>query len=103
MNVKGTKVMMPISGVLHSPGVQVNLLSVDQFQRNGVDVQLALTGFTLQKDFSPVFKTTRYKGLYLNKTFPQIGRSNVPWLVIALAILQYKSGTSEWGILEKRD
>lgn len=71
MNVKGTKVMMPISGVLHSPGVQVNLLSVDQFQRNGVDVQLALTGFTLQKDFSPVFKTTRYKGLYLMNLWEQ--------------------------------
>ena len=57
MNVKGTKYMMSISGVLHSPDVGVNLLSVDQFQRNGVDIRLVLTGFTLQKDFSPIFET----------------------------------------------
>lgn len=71
MNVKGTKYMMFVSGVLHSPDVGVNLLSVDQFQRNGVDIRLASTGFTLQKDSSPIFETTRYKGFYLMNLWGQ--------------------------------
>lgn len=71
MNVKGTKYSMLISGVLHSPDAGVNLLSVDQFQCNGVDVRLAPTGFTLQKDSSLIFETTRYKGLYLMNLWGQ--------------------------------
>lgn len=78
MDVNGEKEILLISGVLHSPGVGVNLLSVDQFQNNGVDVRLGVAGFTLQKGSGPLFQTTRHKGFYLMTVWGQILPSGSP-------------------------